>query len=645
MNHPPEQSLVRRSGPVGVLFALFLVCLLWLSIARGALLAMNWSRLYDEPALWRMFAMGLRMDTIVICQLFAIPAILYLLLPGKVVRERLVAVLLTLAAGVLIVMEICTPNFMAEFDRRPDRVYYEYLRYPHEVFGTLLKTYPVQLVVAALLIASLTFSFWWLTRRRMSVAADWSWPARLLAFPVMAVLLFGGIRSSLGHRPANLSTAAYSGNHLVNELAASSTYTLFTAIYMSRNEADAAALYARMDRQDVLTRVRKYTGTDLEYPVPDIPTLHRQPAAISPPSKPPNVVIVLMESLGAGFVGGLGGLPLTPNIDRLSSEGLSFTQLYATGTRTVRGLEAVITGFPPTASASVLKLPAAQGNFFTLARLLREHGYATQFVYGGVSNFDNMGKFFRENGFDTFIEQKDFKDPALLGTWGVSDEDLVVKAHELFQAQQRPFFSVLLTTSNHVPFEFPQGRIKLHEEPAGTRNNAVKYTDYAIGKLFELARTAPYFENTIFLVVADHDARVFGEDLVPIDRFRIPGFIIGPGVPRRHEDRVASQIDLAPTLLGLLGIETTHPMIGRDVLHLAADAPGRAIMQYGDANGFRVGDKVVVHQPHMSAETFLYKDGRLLPTEHDVELERDALAHLLWADTTYRERQYRLPKH
>jgi len=644
MNKQTMNRFLQRTGPIGVLVLLFLVCLLWLTAMRGVLVAMHWPRLQDVPQLWRVFAIGIRMDTIVVSQLFAIPSALLLLLPGKEIRERLVAILLTAFAAVLTHMELSTPSFIAEYDRRPDRIYYEYLLYPREVFGTLLKSYPLQLLGVALLVGALSYAFWRMSRRRMQQADQWPWLYRALAFPLLAALLFIGIRSSFGHRPANMSTAAFSSNHLVNELAVSSTYSLFNAIYMSRDEVNTAKLYPPMEAQEALARVRSYMDATADsFADVQIPTLHTQtPPRVS--SRPPNLVIVLLESLGAGFVGSLGGLPLTPNIDRLSNEGLWFTQLYATGTRTVRGLEAVVTGFPPTAAPSILKLPASQRDFYTLARLLKQHGYATDFVYGGVSNFDNMGKFFRENGFDRVIEQKDFEHPALLGTWGVSDEDLVTKAHETFQSYgERPFFSLLLSTSNHVPFEFPEGRIELYEQPAATRNNAVKYTDYAVGKLFELARTAPYFANTLFLVVADHDARVFGADLVPIERFRIPGVIVGPGVPRRHDARVMSQIDLAPTLLGLMGIETAHPMIGRDVLQLPADTPGRAIMQYGEANAFRIGDKVAINRPHQPAQTFVYADGRLQPTDSDTQLERDGLAHLLWADSTYRERRYRLP--
>ncbi|MBM5812650.1 MAG: LTA synthase family protein [Gammaproteobacteria bacterium] len=617
-----------RLGPAGVLLLALLLGLVWLALARAGLLLLFHERITGVAAPWRIFTIGLRMDTVLLCELLAIPALLYLLLPGRALREWLTATLLALAAALLVHMELSTPAFIAEYDHRPDRVYYEYLRYPREVFTMLARSYPLQLLLVPLVSGAAAFAFWRLLRRQMRAGPDWPWRRRALLAPLVIVLLFLGGRSSLGPRPANLSTATFSSNHLANELAVSSTYTLFNAIYMSRKEVDATRLYGTLEPTEIEARVARYRG----------------PArvAAAPPPRPPNLVILVLESVGAEFVGSLGGLPLTPNLERLSAEGLWFTSLYATGTRTVRGLEAIVTGFPPTPAPAVFKLPQAQRDFFTLGSLLQAQGYATEFIYGGVSNFDNMGRFLLQNGFARVIEQRDFRDPVLLGNWGVADEDLVAMAHATFLAHgDQPFFALLLSTSNHDPFEFPAGRIELFEQPAATRNNAVKYTDYAVGRLFELARTAPYFHDTIFVVVADHAARVVGEDLVPVARFQIPALITGPGVPRRHYDRVASQIDLGPTLLGLLGIDAPHPMIGRDLLALPEDLPGRALMQYGDANAFLAGERVAIHRPKLPAETFAYRAGRLQPLPHDAELERDALAHLLWAAHAYRDRRYR----
>ena len=229
------------------------------------------------------------------------------------------------------------------------------------------------------------------------------------------------------------------------------------------------------------------------------------------PEKPYNVVIILEERLGAEFVGKLGGLPLTPNLDKLSKEGLWFDNLYATGTRSVRGIEAVTTGFLPTPARSVVKLGKSQRGFFSLASFLSERGYHNQFIYGGESTFDNMKGFFLGNGFQQIVDQKDIKEPAFTGSWGASDGDLFDKAHKLFSHQtDKPFFSLIFSSSNHSPFEFPDNAVELYEQPKNTVNNAVKYADHALGRFFEKARQSNYWNNTIFLVVADHNSRVYG---------------------------------------------------------------------------------------------------------------------------------------
>jgi phosphoglycerol transferase MdoB-like AlkP superfamily enzyme len=457
-------------------------------------------------------------------------------------------------------------------------------------------------------------------------------------------LVFVGARG-LDHRPLNLSHAAYSANRLANELVPNSTYTLAYAAYATRKEADVGRLYGQMPWPEVLARVREHMRVpESDFTHRALLTLHR--TRVAPRSGPPlNLVVLVEESLGAAFVGHLGGLPLTPNLDRLAQQGWSFTRLYATGTRTARGLEALESGFPPTPAPAVLKLPRAQGGFFTLAELLRRRGYATEFIYGGVANFDNMRGFDMANGFERVIEQEHFEAPAFLGSWGVSDEDLVAKAHEVFLAHgERPFFAVLLSGSNHDPFEYPLGRIEPFEQPDFTRHNAMKYADYAIGRLFELARAAPYFGRTVFVVVADHDARVYGADFVPVEHFRVPAVIVGPGVPVRRDDRLASQLDLGPTLLHLLGIPDPHPMIGRDLLAVPPREPGLALMQFDDLHGFRYGDRLVVHQPGQPALHFsVGPRDELAAAPRDAELERDALAHVLWPLEAYRRGLYRLP--
>jgi len=640
------RAMARPLGPLAPVVGFFVFALVLLSLSRLGLTLAHLDRLEQVPHFWWVFPIGLRMDTVTLSILAFVPALALLLLPRRLdpYYRPVLAGYFSLAAATLVFMEVATVPFIQQYDHRPDRIFIEYLHYPKEVFSTIWADYKLPIFVAAVLVYLVARYTWRVAQVLIRDQGHWPWWQRLVAVPVVAAVLFLGARSSLDHRAVNISTAAFSSDHLTNEMGLNSTYSVLYAVYAFKNEVDTTKLYGAMPEAEMYRRVRRQMrprGHALDNEA--VPLAHRQVSS-RPRLRPYNLVIFLQESLGAEYVGALGGPPLTPHLDRLSREGLFFTNLYATGTRTVRGIEATVSGFLPTAGRSVVKLGLAQNNFFTLASLLRRQGYSTEFIYGGESRFDNMRGFFLSNGFQRVIDQPDFDDPVFLGTWGVSDEDLVTKANEVFKAHgDKPFFALMLSTSNHVPFEFPDGRIKLYEQPKATVNNAIKYADYAIGKLFELARKEDYYKNTIFMVVADHNTRVFGADLVPIRKFHIPALIIGPGVEPRRYDKLASQIDLPPTLLDLMGLDATTPLIGRDLLTVPADWPGHAFMQYETTNAYRVGDRVIVSRPFKEALQFVYRGGRLHATALDPDFARDALAFIQLPSVLYAQQRYRLP--
>lgn len=632
-------------GPLAPLAAFFAVGMVLFSLSRVALVAANWNRLRDVPgALW-LFPIGCRMDSSLLSIVLFPPAVLLVAFPRPDARwfRALIGVWLAGMAAAIVFTEAATWPFLAQYDGRPNRIFVDYLVYPHEVLGMLWADYRALLALGAVLIAGTSTLVWRWASAALRAPQVWSYGQRLLRLPLIAGLLLLGMRSSLGHRPANISTAAFSSDHLANELALDSAYSVGYAIYSERNEVGGRKLFGALPPTEALARVRRQMRIAPDgFTNPTIPLLHAQPSQ-TPRARPYNLVVILEESLGAEFVGTLGGLPLTPEFDALATRGVLLTNLYATGTRTVRGIEATVAGFLPTAGTSVVKLGLAQHGFFTAADLLRRAGYRTEFLYGGMSNFDNMASFFLGNGFDRVIDEPSFPDPVLAGTWGVSDEDLFRHADEVFAAHgSEPFFAVILSTSNHPPYEYPAGRIAA-SGPPNTPHNAIRYADYAIGDFFRRAARQEYFERTVFLVVADHDARVYGADLVPIERFHIPGLIIAPGLAPARLDRLASQVDLMPTLFDAIGLDTVHPMIGHDLLAADPGAPGHAFMQYDETNAYRVGDQVVIHQPKQPARQFRYTDGRLVPTALDPELARDALAHLQVPEEQYRERSYRLP--
>lgn len=341
---------------------------------------------------------------------------------------------------------------------------------------------------------------------------------------------------------------------------------------------------------------------------------------------------------------------MTPRLEALKDQGWWFENLYATGTRSVRGIEAVVSGYLPSPARSVVKLSLSQSGFFTIAELLKRQGYNTGFIYGGEAHFDNMRSFFSGNGFDTIIDQHDYVDPVFTGSWGVSDEDLFNKAQadlEKLHATGEPFFRLVFSSSNHSPFEYPDNTIEQYDVEKRTVNNAVKYADHALGNFIETAQNSDYWKDTLFLIVADHDARVGGDELVPIKNFHIPGLILGADIEARRIKTISSQIDLGPTLLSLMGISSEHPMVGRDITRFP-DAAGRAIMQFNDYYAWLDSDlNVVILRPDQAPLAGIYstETGRTkyLAEKPDERAIKKALAHALLPLKLYRERAYGLP--
>ena len=259
-------------------------------------------------------------------------------------------------------------------------------------------------------------------------------------------------------------------------------------------------------------------------------------------------------------------------------------------------------------------------------------------------DIDNMGRFFMNNGFQSVVDQDDYVNPVFTGSWGVSDEDLFNRAHEEFsQAGDQPFFSLVFSSSNHSPFEFPDDRIDLKNEEKNTVNNAVRYADYAIGEFIKKARNSNYWDNTLFIIVADHNSRVHGAELVPVDYFHIPGLILGGTIKPAVYQPVASQIDLAPTLLSLMGISSTHPMIGHDLTRPdMQQQAGRAIMQYNATQAYMEGNRVAIMRKDMPIAEFTYQDKELIGAPADPVLAKKALAHANWSSMAYDKKLYRI---
>jgi phosphoglycerol transferase MdoB-like AlkP superfamily enzyme len=622
-----------------------------LGAMRLGLVVWQSDRVLAAHTLGQVFLQGLRFDLVLVGALLMPVALAMPLFfaSGALLRlgKPLLLVYFVACFVGAVFMETATPSFITQFDARPNRLFVEYLVYPKEVGSTLLSGYFPQLVAAVIAVALAVWLMQRTLRKALRGMRKVHWATAIAAAPVLFTLCFLAGRSTLDHRAVNPSTVALSTDPMVNDLALNSAYTVLYAIYQEHYELPGGFRYAPMPEEEVLRRVKDGMHVDAAaFDAGVIPTLHRQTATAAP-LRPKNLVIVLEESLGAEFVGALGGKPLTPRLDELSQQGLWFQNLFATGTRSVRGLEALVTGFTPTPTESVIKLGRSQRNFFSIAQLLRDQGYDTSFIYGGEGQFDNMRRFFMNNGFNSVVDEDDYVNPVFYGSWGVADEDVFTRADQEFaKSGERPFFSLVFTTSNHSPYDYPDGRIELYDKDnPRTVNNAVKYADHALGEFFDRARTRPYWDDTVFLVVADHNSRVFGAKLVPVEHFHIPALILGGGIEPAVYAPVASQIDLPPTLLSLIGVSAEHPMIGHDLTRPEFAAwPGRAILQYGDTQAYMEGNKLAILRRDLPPAVFDY-DGQvtLTPAPPDPELIADAIAHANWSSWTYQRSVYRLP--
>jgi len=629
------------------LFVLALLCLVFLTASRLLLLGIFHDRVSATGGLAFILLQGLRFDVVLVGLVFGPVALVKPWLHTQAALRRLgqwvVPLYVSVITAVAFFIEASTASFISEFDSRPNYLFVEYLQYPREVFATVSGERPIELaafMLLAVLIAAAVFA-WLREDPRSDVRLS---PATCaIAMPVIAILATGMVRSTLDHRPLNPSVAVFSQDSMVNQLPLNSPYTVLYALYERQRDADQDRIrYGDMSDDAVLDVILAEAGiAAADQMSAETPTLRRQEATRAR-EKPLNLVIILEESLGAQFVGTLGGKNLTPEFDRLAEKGIVFERLYATGTRSVRGIEALLTCITPRAQLSVVKLAETQRNFFTLASLLEEHGYQTSFIYGGESYFDNMRGFFVNNGFQMIIDENDYADPVFVGSWGVSDEDLFDRAHDVFMnAGGQPFFSLVFTSSNHPPFEIPENRVE--PSPYGPRETAIKYADYALGGFFDKAQQSDYWENTVFLVVADHSVHINGGKLVPIERFRIPGLIVGGTIEPRRVSGVTSQIDLLPTVLSLIGLSSTHPCIGRDVtLPRYAEGAGRASMQFGELQAYIEDGRMVVLQHNLEPMTFaIGPDGQMqLIPGGDAAKERRALAYALWGPMTIRTGAY-----
>lgn len=527
----------------------------------------------------RAFATGFLFDFLIAALFMALYTIYVLLLPKKIIGtifdKCFTYFYITLVFIIIYFSLLAEIPFWDEFGVRFNFIAVDYLIYTYEVVENINQSYPLPLIITLLigLIVGTIYLFKKLNVFKYTFSDKMPFTKRsVYAFPIIIIAVLLGFFM-------NNKLAETTNNLVVNELGKNGAFSFVTAF--KSNELDYETFYPKLSekdayriaKQNLLQENQKYTSSKWD-------DINRLTNGDSQNEQKPNIILIAIESFSAEFLSSFGNKSnLTPNYDKLANESIFFTNLYATGTRTVRGMEALTLSIPPTPGNSVVRRPNNQ-NLFSISTVLKSKSYNPYFIYGGDGYFDNMNTFFGGQGFDIIDRDRGnplsdeiktnrypIKDSEISfeNAWGICDEDLYkqsIKYADINSKANKPFFQFVMTTSNHKPYTFPAGKIDL---PQGDRDAAVKYTDYALGKFIEDAKKKSWFKNTVFVIVADHCASSAGKWEINIAKHHIPAIIYNLDRQPEKINRLTSQIDIMPTLFGYLNWNYNTSLYGKDI--------------------------------------------------------------------------------
>jgi len=626
------------------------------TLLRSSFLIWNFSEV-DKSffTLANTFIIGLLFDVATI-SFFTIPYLLYLLLMpkryGGSVMDRIITYF-GFSVGVLILFFSFFGEFTFwdEFQRRYNFIAVDYLIYTYEVVKNINESYPLPILISAMLL--LVFISILLIYKlgcfKSTFQSRTAFKPKLIAsipwFVVVAIAM-----AFVTNKKADFSENRYN-----NELAKSGIYAFFSAF--RNNELPYSEFYKTISKTEAYQTVKaSYSNANTTFLAPSKDSIYRNIVSSDSLQQPitPNVIFICIESLSADFLSEFGNKDtITPTLDSLANNSLFFSNLYATGTRTVRGMEAITLSIPPTPGRSIVKRKNNQ-DLFTIGEVFKQQGYERNFFYGGDGYFDNMNSYFGGNGFNIVDRGRGFLlDNSITTTrtnieddevtfenaWGVCDTDLynkVLKEADKAHDTGIPFFDFIMTTSNHKPYTYPAGNIDI---PSGTgRNGAVKYTDHAIGAFIKKAKTKPWFKDTVFVIMSDHCAGSAGRWELDVQNYHIPAFIFNlPNQKPEKVDKLASQIDLFPTLFSALHWDYNSNLFGTNIVDMKAKDERAFIGNYRKL-GYLKDNHILILNEQGDANFYLWKpaDNSLNAMPSEEKFENNSISFYQVADDLYR---------
>lgn len=535
-------------------------------IIRSSLLVLVYDKIdFTMFTIFKIYSYGFLYDLASSFYL-SIPVFLYLTFAPKIlyasrIHKYLASSFLILVLFAFGFLSISEHIFWDEFAVRFNFIAVDYLVYTKEVIANIKQSYPIKTIIILNLFVAVLIYFPLKKYLHKTISYETAVKVRLKYFLLslsLPIISFFTITSS------NINFE----NKYEKNLAYNGLYQLFSSF--RSNVLDYKEFYLSYDKEVVLnnykTLVKENNSTFL------FPNNEKILREIKNTGKElnKNVVMIVVESLSAEYLGAFGDKRgLTPNLSALAKESMFFTNFYATGTRTVRGMEALTLSVPPTPGRSIVKRIDNE-NMFSIGNVFLSKNYDTSFIYGGHGYFDNMNAFFSSNGFNEIIDRRDMNEDEItfVNAWGVADEDLYNKALKHFDKKaknNKKFFSFIMSTSNHRPYSYPDGKIDIPSKSG--RSGAVKYSDYAIGEFIKKAKNKEWFNDTIFIIVADHNASSAGKAALPVHKYKIPLLIYSPtNVKAQVISKVSSQIDLMPTIFAMFNWDYKSKLFGKNIL-------------------------------------------------------------------------------
>lgn len=521
-----------------------------------------------------VFWYGLKLDLSATGYLMALPAVFLIILsmaPAKIVKpvfDTYVIILLVIM-GFLLSVDI---ELYRHWGFRLDHTPLLYIDNPDLMMASVEIWVIIKQVAIMLLFSG---SMFMLYRRFVSPLLKQFKPEKIYT-SLIFILLLGSliipVRGGFGIAPVNVGTAYFHHDVFANHAAINVYWNLGYSLSKMKSGKNPYKYFKEEKAENIFRSL--------------FPETKKNENIIL--KTRPNIVFIVLESFTAKAIEPLDGLPgVTPHFNQLAGEGVLFENIFASGDRTDKAFVSIMSGYPAQPDQSIIKLPKKTQTLPNICRILVNDNYNTMFCYGGDADFANFRSYLSNSGFRKIISLKDFDSKHNTSKWGVHDHIVFDRFFEELNKNNEPFFSVLLTQSSHEPFDVPHKSEFAGESETELFLNSIHYTDSCLGAFFEKVKHEDWYENTLFVLVADHGARNPGNNKVfEPQRFHIPMLWLGKAIHTEPAkvDKYGSQFDLATTLLNQLGYEHNEFIFGKDLL--SENTPSHSFYVFNNGFGF-----------------------------------------------------------